>query len=131
MELFDFLGNITQKKEFLDFNNEEIEKTYSPFMINRFLSMKIMFIPIIELLNQTKNLSKSAHYRFLYNVIPSGFVKLNYIKKKKSEDLEDSTKQLLMRHFEFGANDLECALQILSSEQVEDILSKYKSGKTR
>ncbi len=131
MDIFEILNNITQKKPQLDFDNEEVEKAYNPYLINRWISMCFAYLPIVELMNQTKNLPKKIHYQFLYNIIPKSSVRFNYIKKKKNDSLEDEKRKLLMRHFEFSVNDLECLLSVMSEDYIQGILDMYKSGKVR
>ena len=130
MDIFYHLANLTSKKIFPDFSLEEVDKSYVPYMINRWLSMNEVFIPIVQLVNQNKNLPKEQHYRFLFNLLPQTYIRFNYLKKKKNE-LEDEKRELLMKHFDFGKNDLECLLSIYSEEQIQKILDKYQSGKVR
>lgn len=128
--LFDHLNNLTRNKIFPDFSDEEISKSYDCYMINRFLSFFEIWLPIVQVLNQTKNLTKEAHYRFLFNVLPKTYVSFNnYIKKKK--DTSEEQKILIMRYFNFSKSDLNCALDVLTEKQIEDICDKFKSGKVR
>lgn len=131
MNIFDHLNNLTAKKIIPDFSLEEIEKSYEPYMINRFLSMFDVWIPIVELVNEFK-MPKEAHYKFLFNLLPQTNARFNnYIKKKINDDLSEERKNLLMKHFDFGSNDLECALTILTEKEIEEICKKYEFGKTR
>lgn len=130
MTIFEHLNNLTRNKIIPDFNNEEILKSYDPFMINRFLSFFEIWLPIIQLVNQTKNLSKENHYRFLFNILPKTSVNFNnYIKKKK--DVSEEQKKLVMKYFNFGDGDLKDALDVLTDKQIENICNKFKSGKVR
>lgn len=130
MNIFDHLNNLTRNKIIPDFSDEDILKSYEPYMINRFLSMFDHWIPIIEIVNQHK-LDKENHYRFLFNLLPQVSVKFNYISKKK-KDVKEEEKELLMRYFEFGEKDLEVCLRILDQKQIDSIISKYKDvGKVK
>ena len=131
MKLFDHLNNLTRNKKTPDFEIEEIEKSYDPFMISRFISMFEVWIPLVNIIN-TRKLPKEIHYKFLLNMLPqSGVSFTNYIKKKKEDDTTIEMKELLMKHFEFGTNDLEVALSILNDKQIEKILDMYRYGKVK
>ena len=132
MTLFDHLENLTRRKIYPDFSLEEVHKSYDPYMINRFLSMFDSWIPIVELTNRGAKWDKEAHYRFLFNLIPQVSVNFgNYIKKKKNE-VKDEERQLLLKYFGFGKNDLDSALEILTTDQINEIIKKYKDvGKVR
>lgn len=89
------------------------------------------FLPIIELANQY-NLDKKTHYALLFNLLPQESLSFNnYIKKKKNEVLEEE-KELLMKYFQFGKNDLEVAMGLLEKSQIDCIILKYKNvGKVK
>jgi hypothetical protein len=114
-----------------DFSLDEVDKTYQPFMINRYISMVEVWIPIIHVLNQRTNLSKEDHFRFLFNILPKTSVRFDYLKKPKKNEAGEERRNLLMKHFKFGKSDLECALEILDESQIVNIENKYKSGKVR
>lgn len=131
MKIFDHLQNLTSKKIVPDFELEEVNKSYDNYMINRFISMFDAWLPIVELVNEHK-LPKETHYRFMFNLLPKMNVSFrNYISKKKNDELLEDQKAILMKHFDFGTNDLECALAILTEEQIKTICNKYNYGKTR
>ncbi len=94
-------------------------------MVNRFLSMFDQWLPIVQIANKY-NLDKKTHYTFLFNLLPQVSVSFNnYISKKKNE-VKEEEKTLLLKYFQFGRNDLEYALDMLSQEDVNRIICKYK-----
>jgi len=130
MDLFDHLSNLTIKKIVPDFSLEEVNKSYDIYMINRFVSMIEAWIPIVELVNEI-SLSKETHYTFLMNMLPKANVKFKYLSKKKNDKVFEEQKEILMKYFDFGTRDLECALYILTEEQIKNICKKYSYGKTK
>lgn len=131
MNIFDHLNGLTYKKTFPDFGLEEVDKSFEPYMINRRISMFETWIPIVELMNEYK-IPKEVHYRFLFNLLPQKSVSFkNYLSKKKNDEVAEERKQILMKHFNFGSNDLECALSILTEEQISEICDKYSFGKVK
>ena len=101
-DLFSHLNNLTRDKVFPDFSLDEVEKSYQPYMINRYISMVDMWIPIVQLVNKTQGLTKEQHYRFLFNILPKTSVRFNYLKKGKKDEAGEDRKKLLMKHFKFG-----------------------------
>lgn len=131
MNIFDHLNNLTFDKKMPDFSIEEVSKTYDQFMINKFLSMFDVWIPIIEIANRYR-IPNNIHFMLVSGLLPKTNVRFdNYIKKKKSNDVLDEQREILLKYFEFGTNDLEAALDILTEEQINNICDKYKFGKTR
>ena len=93
MTIFDQIGDVlfTKKKKCLD--NIVDEGDYSPFMVNRWISM---YSPeYCVLINNTVNWmhpvleTKTDHYKFIHAVLPKAkWKRINYVKKKKPDDSE-------------------------------------------
>ena len=91
MTIFDQIGDVlfTKKKKCLE--NIVDEGDYSPFMINRWISM---YSPeFCVLINNTANWmhsvleTKTDHYKFMHAVLPRAkWKRINYVKKKKPDD---------------------------------------------
>ena len=126
MELFDYLNAFTFQKLDLDFNNDEINKKYQPFLINRFVSMAEIFIPLVNEINRY-NVPKSAHYRYYLQSLPKRKQYFKYIKKAKDLDLDQ--KKLIAEYFEVGLKDAERYINIMEEKEIQDILDVFKYGK--
>jgi hypothetical protein len=126
MELFDYLKSLTERNEDLDFDNEEIRKGYQPYMINRFVSMVEVFIPIVNEINKY-DVPKNIHYKYLYSIIPKRKQFFNYIKKKK--DLTNQEKIVIANYFEVGLKEAEKYIDLLEESQIKEILEIYRYGK--
>ena len=84
-KLFDHINAITtiQDPKYFDKLGDEDLKTWSNFMINRFLSMKPEWVELIaSILPLTQTLSPKEMYSLYINVIPKGKYFLKYIKGK-------------------------------------------------
>jgi len=125
MELFDYLKALTEKNEDLDFDNEEISKGYQPFMINRFVSMAEVFIPIVNEINRF-DVPKEVHFNYLFSILPKRRQFFNYIKKKKDLSLQE--KRTIATYFEVGMDDAERYIQLLDDSQIKEILEVYRYG---
>lgn len=127
MELFDYLKALTEKNEFLDFDDEEIRKDYQPFMISRFISMAEVFTQVVNEINRFSDIPKETHFRYFFSFLPKRKQFFNYIKKKK--DLSQTEKLIIANYFEVGMKDAEKYIQILEEDQIKEILDLYRYGK--
>ncbi len=126
MKPFDFLKALTETKEQLDFNNEEIKKDYQPYMINRFISMVDIYLPIVNEINKY-NVPKETHFRYFQSIFPKRKQYFKYI--SKSKDLNQEEKQLIAQYFNVGLKDAERYINLLEEDQIQQILNVYKYGK--
>ena len=127
MELFDYLKALTERNEFLDFDNEEVRKGYQPFMINRFISMTEVFTQVVNEINRFSDIPKETHFRYFFSVLPKRRQFFNYIKKPK--DLSRDEKLVIANYFEVGLSDAERYINILSEEEIKEILELHRYGK--
>ncbi len=128
MKLFDYLNAVTVDKEQLDFDNPEVAKGYQSFMINRFVSMSELFIPIVNEINRY-DVPKEVHYEYYLNTIPKRKQYFKYIKKKK--DLSDEDKKYIAEYFECSIREAEMYINLMKEEEVKDLLNIYKYGKNK
>jgi hypothetical protein len=121
MELFDFLNNITMTKEPL---SEEQLKGYSPYMINRFVSMTEVFVPLVAELNKY-DIPADVHHRFMQNKLPKRKQYFKYIKGKKDTSAHEI--DCLCKYFEIGKKDAAHYLNILTNDQIKEIVDKFRT----
>ena len=126
MELFDYLKSLTERKEDLDFDDDEVRKGYQPFLINRFISMSEVFIPLVNEINKFE-VPKNVHFKYFFSTIPKRKQFFKYIKKKK--DLSLVEKKLIAKYFEVGLNEAEKYIQLLDESQIKEVLEVYRFGK--
>ena len=132
-KLFDHLNAITSEQDpnYFEKLSEEDLKSWSNFMVNRFLSMKPEWVELIAtLLPLSQTLSPKEMYSLYINVIPKGKYFLKYIKGKSEDKYErfliDSTKK------EFLVSEIQAIeyIEILYSiregrENIKYICEKY------
>ena len=126
MSLFDHLNDVTMVKSNFDINNDEQAKSYSNFMMNRFVSMVELYIPVVNEINKF-DLPKDVHHNYLKRVLPKRKCYFNYIKQKK--EIDDKTKGLLCEYYRCASGELEHHLRILTPEQIKTITDLYKHRK--
>jgi hypothetical protein len=128
MELFDHLNNLTVLKKEADFSNDEIRKSYDRYIINRFISMIELYIPVVAEINKY-DVPEQTHYQYYFSVLPHRKCFFNYIKKVK--DLNKEEKKYIARYFECGIREVNQYVNILSIDEINEILNIYKYGKNK
>lgn len=129
INIFTHWKNLTQTKEGYDSSNPEIESTYVPFMINRMASSINAILPLVAEIDRFPDIPKEAHFRFYDSILPKRFIKTEWFKKPKESPEMIENKQLIGEYFEFGKRDMELAMKLMSTEDIEKI--KRKFGGTR
>lgn len=133
--LFDHLSGITDKKVKWDSLSELDHKSFSPYMINRFLSMNMDFI---ELINEFQKytiggLDAREVYKLYSDILPKQKQFNKYIKGKKAEKYNQELVELLSKHFlisEKEAMEYLDMSQNISLTPIKEIVKKYgKSDK--
>lgn len=121
--LFDHLNNITLNKSDFDLNNDEQSKSYNNYMINRFVSMTDIFVPVVNEINKY-DLPKDVHHNYYKAVLPRRKYYFKYIKQKK--EIDEKTRSLLSEYFKCADGELDYHLQILTKKQIKTITDLYK-----
>jgi hypothetical protein len=132
-KLFDHLNAITseQNPNYFDKLSEEDLKSWSNFMINRFLSMKPEWVELIAtLLPLSQTLSPKEMYSLYINVIPKGKYFLKYIKGKSEDKYERFLIDLIKKEFLVSEIQAIEYIEILYSiregrENIKYICEKY------
>ena len=125
MNLFDVLNNISNGKTQLD-QEEDFEKAYSPYMINRFLAMSTDTVFFGNEMSKNNHLPKRLQYLFHYHGINKKKRFFSYAKNttfsKNSKNISKYYKISLDRAVEFE--------NLLNKEQIKEI-NKYFEMKER
>ena len=135
--LFDHIKAITteQNPKYYDNLSEEDKKTWSNFMINRFLSMNPEWVEIIAtILPLTQTLEPKDMYKLYIIVIPKGRYFLKYMKGKSAEKYESFIIELLQKEYSCSENQAIEYLDILYAtregrENIKYISEKYGTDK--
>ena len=117
-KLFDHLNAITSEQDpkYFDKLTDEDLKSWSNFMINRFLSMKPEWVELIaSLLPLTQTLQPKEMYKLYINVIPKGKYFLKYIKGKAEDKYEQFIVDLLKKEYDCSKNQAIDYLEVLYS----------------
>ncbi len=124
--LFDHLNQVTQiqNKNYWKNLTESDKKTWSNYMINRFLSMKMEWTDFVNEIQKLK-LDSRMLYLVYSNTLPKGRQFLKYIKNKKQTIYNTQVVQKVSEYFEISQSESEDYLNLLSKEQIRELVSKY------
>jgi hypothetical protein len=136
-KLFDHINAITteQDPKYFEKLSQEDLKSWSNFMINRFLSMKPEWVELIAtLLPLTQTLEPKEMYKLYISVIPKGKYFLKYIKGKGEDKYEEFLVDLVKKDFQCSEKEANEYIEVLYStregrENIKYICEKYGTDK--
>ena len=127
MTIFNWINEIlVSKKHWNEFTEDE-QKKFSPFIINRWLSMDKDFIEIVNYFQKYSigTLEPREVYKWYCDMLPRGKRFNKYIKGKKSKKYDKELINVLVKWFECSKLHIEEYLEFLSKDDVKNILEKY------
>ena len=123
-ELKDYLKAINQTKEpLLDTEDEQWEKKYAPFIVNKCLAPFSDTIMLVNEINQQHHLDKKLQFDFLINSLRPRNRYAPWMKAKKLKNLE-----YVKEFYGFNNAKAKSALDILTDEQISAIKEKLNKG---
>ena len=123
-ELKDYLKAINQSKEkLMDGEDEEWEKKYPPFIVNKCLSPFPDTIQLVNEMNQLPHLDKKLQFDFLINSLRPRKRYTPWMKAKKLDNLE-----YVKEYYGYSNEKAKTALEILNDEQISAIKKKLNKG---
>ena len=130
--IFDHLAGITFKKTKWEDLTEADQKSFSPYLINRWLSMSPQLIEIVDMFQHYTigPLTKEHVYKLYYDILPKGKFFSKYIKGKKANKFNEQLVNLIAKHFQIAKNEAEEYITLLDKDQLHILCKKYgKSDK--
>jgi len=125
--IFEHLKDLTERKISLDMSDPGETGSYEPFMINRFVSMCEMYLPLVNEVNQISDLPKDVHHRYYLTTLPKRKQFFKYI--KKSKDVDKVSKERISEYFECSMRVADIYAEILETEQIKEIKQKFDCGR--
>lgn len=132
--LFDHIKSITQEPydpKYWDKLSDGDKKTFSPFMIHRFISMNPDWVEISNMFQQfSYDLSPEIVYKLYADTLPKSRIFLRYIKGKKVETFEKELVDLLCKDLQISKKEAIDYLKIYfvypgGMDELKYIISKY------
>tara|TARA_X000001036_G_scaffold321764_1_gene300238 strand:- start:2747 stop:3190 length:444 start_codon:yes stop_codon:yes gene_type:complete len=129
--LFDHITHITQKqtKNYYENLNDADKKTWSNYMIHRFLSMKMDYVDIVNEI-QRYNLKPNELYKLYTGILPKKKEWLRYTKGKKVMKHPQWVVEIVTKYHQVSMKEANEYLEIYySTEQgkaeLKSILQKF------
>ena len=125
--LFDHIKQITnvQNPMYWESLDDGDKKTWSNYMVHRFLSMKSEWLVVVNEIQKYWEIAPKNLYQFYIDVLPKGRTFLRYVKSKKKSKVEKWAMEHLKDYFQTSSREIEEYLEILTRQQVETIIMKY------
>ena len=127
MTIFDWVNNIlVHKKHWNEFTEDE-QKKFSPFIINRWLSMDKDFLEIVNFFQKYSigTLEPREVYKWYCDMLPKGKRFNKYIKGKKDKKYNTELLNIMVMHFECSKSQVKDYLDLIAKDELMEILEKY------
>ena len=125
--IFDFINGMThQKKEWSDYTETD-QKKFSPFIVNRWLSMRM---ELIEIINQLQKytiglLSHKDTYRLYHGLLPAQRTFAKYIKGKKEDKYNKELVSQIADHYLISKSEAIEYIDLMPKDSCRSLLSLY------
>jgi len=126
MSPFEFVKSINEKTGNMLAGNEDLEKAYMPFLVNRGLSFTPDTILSANEMNAVPFLDKRLQYDYLYLTVRK---KKRYAKWIKAE--EDDLEDMIVKYYGVSRRRAAEYATMLSDEDVQEIKRKLYTGGTK
>jgi hypothetical protein len=131
--LFDHIKMITntQDPNYWEKLDESDRKTWSNYMVFRFLSMNTDWIDLIAAIQPyVQSLPPQTLYKTLIDLIPKGRHFLKYVKGSKSNNYEGWLVELIVKEFQCSTKEADEYLDILHAtrngrEEIKNLCERY------
>lgn len=125
--IFQHLSGIKEKKESWESLSEMDKKSFTPFIINRWLSMNMDLLPIVNILQKYTIglLSSRDVYKLYLDFLPKQKTFDKYIKGKKEGKYNKELLQYLSKWYGVSQREVSDYLDLLPKDEVIKILTKY------
>ena len=127
MTIFDWINQILVKKTHWNKFTEDEQKKFSPFIINRWLSMDKDFLEIVNFFQKYSigTLEPREVYKWYCDMLPKGKRFNKYIKGKKDKKYNTELIDIMVTHFECSKSQVKDYLELIHKNELMEILEKY------
>lgn len=125
--LFDHINHLRQEQDpkYFDTLSDADKKSWSNYMVCRFLSMQPELLEYINEIQKFSSLPPAHFYQLLLLIVPRGRAYFPYIKSKNEKKWSKELLVLLRNHFEESERNVEEYLDLLSSDDLRKIVGMY------
>ena len=122
-ELKDWLNSINFNKDDLTEDDENIIKSYPPFIINKCLSGHLDSVLFANEMNKYHFLDKDMQYKFYLNILRKRKRFSPWIRKDKDSDLD-----IVKSYYGYSNEKARQVMKILSTEQINYMKQRLDIG---
>jgi|TARA_B110000483_G_scaffold45965_1_gene57366 hypothetical protein len=125
--IFEHLSGIKEKKTSWESLTDMDKKSFSPFIINRWLSMNMDLLPIVNILQKYTIglLSARDTYKVYLDFLPNKKTFDKYIKGKSDGKYNKDMLKYLSTWYGVSQREVIDYMELLPKQEVLDILMKY------
>ena len=129
MNLFSWIDELFVKKRPWDSFSAEDKKKFSPFMVNRYLSMNDDFLPIVNHFQKLtiEVMPIGVVYKFYCSLLPKKKTFLRYLSGKKTKTNEEVVP-FIQKYFEVSKLQAGEYYNLMATDELKLLLKQY--GKT-
>jgi hypothetical protein len=125
--IFDFIGGVTDKKREWNKWSETDQKKFSPFIVNRWLSMRMELTELVnELQTYTIGLLRPQEtYRLYYELLPINKSFAKYIKGKSEDKFDKELIAQLAEHYQVSKSEAADYADLMDKVALDRIITMY------
>ena len=125
--IFDFIGGVTDKKREWKKWSETDQKKFSPFIVNRWLSMRMELTELVnELQTYTIGLLRPQEtYRLYYELLPTNKSFAKYIKGKSEDKFNKDLIAQLAEHYQVSKSEAADYADLMDKVALDRIITMY------
>lgn len=125
--IFDLIGGLTDKKREWKKWSETDQKKFSPFIVNRWLSMRMELTELVnELQTYTIGLLRPQEtYRLYYELLPTNKSFAKYIKGKSEDKFDKDLIAQLAEHYQISRSEAGDYADLMDKVTLERIITMY------
>jgi hypothetical protein len=125
--MFDFIDGVTHKKKEWSKWSDMDQKAFSPYMMNRFLSMRM---ELTELINEFQTytiglLRPQETYKLYHELLPNNKTFAKYIKGRNEDKYEKGLINQITEHYQIGKSEAVDYIELMNKETLDRIISMY------
>ena len=125
--IFDLIGGLTDKKREWKKWSETDQKKFSPFIVNRWLSMRMELTELInELQTYTIGLLRPQEtYRLYHELLPTNKSFAKYIKGKSEDKFDKDLIAQLAEHYQVSKSEAADYADLMDKITLDRIMTMY------
>ena len=126
MTIIDWINQVlVYKKPWNEFTEDE-QKKFSPFIINRWLSMDKDFIEIVNVFQKYAigTLEPREVYKWYCDILPKG-KRFNKYVKAKNKKYDKKMIDIISNHFEVSKKETKDYIDLLNKKEIKEIYKMY------